>query len=231
MLEVGCGTARIALPIAAAGVPVTGLDRSRPMLAVARARRATAPAAVRRRLALVCADMRAYAFRRPFHRVFIPYRAFQEMESTDDQRAALAAARDALTRDGRLVFDVFDPAPGLRAAGVDGPVPLAPTGREIATADGGRVVERFTLRHDPARRIVETTFVYERQDAGGAVVERSFEPLRLRCFERDEIERLLTRSGFCVEALYSGWEGQTGVSDGGDQVWIARKDGGRSARS
>ncbi|HUP19345.1 MAG TPA: class I SAM-dependent methyltransferase [Gemmatimonadota bacterium] len=225
VLEVGCGTARVTLPIAAAGVTVTGLDRSGPMLDVARANRRAAPPAVRRRLALVCADMRAYAFRRPFDRVFIPYRAFQAMESADDQRAALAAARAALAMDGRLVFDVLDPRPGLRSAGVGGPVPLAPTGREIATADGGRVVERFTIRHDPGTRMVETTFVYEREDATGAVVERSFEPLRLRCFLRDEIERLLARAGFRVEALYRGWENATGARHGGDQVWVARKDG------
>lgn len=224
VLEVGCGTGRVTLAIAAAGVEVVGLDRSPHMLAVAEAKRRRGDPAVRGRVAFARADMRAYAFRRPFARVILPFRVLQAMESLADQLAALAAARAALADDGRLVFDVFDPRYDLLAAGVGGPTPLAPTGREVGTPDGGRIVERFTNRFDPGRQIVETMLVYEREGPDRVVVERSFEPLRLRYFFRWEIEHLLARAGYEVESLYRGWEWETEGPHGSDMVWIARKE-------
>jgi SAM-dependent methyltransferase len=223
-LEVGCGTGRVTLAIAAAGTAVVGLDGSAAMLAVAREKVGRAAPGVRGRVRLLCADMRRYAFRTRFARVLLPYRVFMALETEADQHAALAAARDALAEDGRLVFDVVEPGERLRAA-LDGElVPLSPTGREIERPDGGREVERFTYRYDPATRIVETTFVYERESAAGAVVERAFEPQRSRYSFPDEIEHLLAGAGFEVVALRRGWEWESHGARGSDLVWIARKE-------
>ncbi len=222
ILEVGCGTGRIAQPIAAAGIDVVGLDRSPHMLAIAAAKRARAPADVRRRLGLVRADMRAYAFRRPFARVFLPFRVFQAMISVDDQMAALARTRAALAPDGRLVFNVFDPRIDILAEAADGgPSEVQDSGRSYE--DGGDVVrERFAARYDLPRQVLDLTFLYERLGPGGRVVERVFEPLRLRYFFRFEIEHLLARAGYEVEAVFGGFEREPFAEHGQEMVWIAR---------
>ncbi len=234
VLEVGCGTGRVSLAIAAAGVQITGLDRDPELLSRAAAKRGAqeeSPSDVRPeggpgRLSLVCADMRAYAFRRPFAAVMMPFRVFQSMLSVPDQLAALAAARAALAPGGRLVLDLFDPRLDVLAEAAEGPAALADTGRSFHDARG-RWRERVAARYDLESQIVDLTYVYERQAAAGEVAERSFERLRVRYFTRWEFEHLLARAGYEVEALYGGWEGGPPTPEGEDMIWIATKRGVR----
>jgi len=222
VLEVGCGTARVALAIAAAGIDVTGLDRSEPLLAGATAKRRAAAPADARRLSLVCADMRAYAFRRGFARVVMPFRVFQAMLTVADQLAALAAARAALTPGGRLVLDLFDPRLDVLAEAAEGPAPLADTGRRFRDARG-EWRERAAARYDLDSQIVDLVYLYERIAEGGRVAERAFERLRVRYFTRWEFEHLLVRAGYEVEALYGGWNGELPDAEGEDMIWIAKR--------
>lgn len=220
ILEVGCGTGRIALSIARAGIEVVGLDRSSSMLAVAAASRRGEDPAAGRRLALVRADMRAFAFRRSFARVLLPFRVFQSMLIVPDQLAALAACRAALAPEGRLVFNVFDPRYDLLAAGRS-PIEMTETGRGYRDGED-EVVEKWTGWYDPVLQLLHGTFIYERRDSVGVVVERAFEPLVLRYFFRYEIEHLLARAGYEVEALYGGWEREPYDENGEEMIWIAR---------
>lgn len=224
VLEVGCGTGRVALAIAEAGIEVVGLERSPHMLAAAAAKRREVDPAVRRRLRLLRGDMRAFAFRRPFARVFLPFRVLQALVSVPDQLAALAACRAALGPQGRLVFNVFDPRYDLLAAGLS-PLELTETGRGYREADGTEVVEKWTGHYDPVEQVLHGTFVYERRDPASPVVERVFEPLVLRYFFRYEIEHLLARAGYEIEALYGGWDRQPYGEHGQELVWVARKAG------
>jgi SAM-dependent methyltransferase len=215
VLEVGCGTGRVSVAIAASGADMTGIDRDPALLALAAAKRAA-------RLALVCADMRAYAFRRPFATVIMPFRVFQSMLTVTDQLAALAAARAALAPGGRLVLDLFDPRLDVLAEAAEGPAPLAETGRSFE--DGrGTWRERVAARYDLESQIVDLTYVYERDAGGGRAADRSFERLRVRYFTRWEFEHLLARAGYEVEALYGSWDGGPPAPEGEDMIWIARK--------
>jgi SAM-dependent methyltransferase len=222
VLEVGCGTGRVALAAAAAGAETVGLERSAPLLSVAAAKRAGSPQAVRSRLALVRADMRAYTFRRQFARVLMPFRVFQAMLTVPDQLSALAAARGALAPGGRLVLDLFDPRLDVLAEAADGPAPLAATGRGFRDRRGVWR-ERVAARYDLESQIVDLTYVYERAGEDGAVADRSFERIRVRYFTRWEFEHLLARAGYEVEALYGGWDGRPLAAEGEDMIWIARK--------
>lgn len=225
VLEIGAGTGRVALAVAAAGASVVALERSAPSLAVAAAKRSAAPTALRGRIALVRADMRAYAFRRTFDRVFLPFRVFQSMLAVPDQLAALAAARAALAPDGRLVLDLFDPRLDVLAEAAEGPAALAETGRRYRDARG-EWREQVLAHYDLEAQIVDLTYVYERSAPGGGGAERSFERLRVRYFTRWEFEHLLARAGYEVEALYGGWGGEPPDVEGEDMIWIARKANG-----
>ena len=60
VLEVGCGTGRVLIPTARAGIEITGLDLSEHMLRVCRERLAEEPDEVQARAKLVRADMRQF---------------------------------------------------------------------------------------------------------------------------------------------------------------------------
>lgn len=221
VLELGCGTGRVTFPIADAGVPVVGLDRSAPMLEVAAETRRASPRAVRERADLVRGDMRSFAFRRPFSRVLAPFRGLQALVVVSDQLAALRCARDVLDSAGKLVFDVFTPDPRSVAAAEETASPLEETGRTFVEGEV-ETVERASVGFDPAVQIAELEYAYERRDGGGALLDRSFETFRIRWFHRYELEHLLARAGFAVETVWSGWGRGPLAGVGEDEVWVAR---------
>src|SRR5262245_35815549 len=79
VLEIGCGTGRILIPTARAGVEIVGIDLSEYMLAICRQRLAEENDFVRARAHLAQADMRTFELKRTFGLVTIPFRPFQHL--------------------------------------------------------------------------------------------------------------------------------------------------------
>src|SRR3954447_24216734 len=105
VLELGVGTGRVAIPVAAAGIRVVGVDLSEGMLQVARERAELAGVEVDLRRG----DMRDPPVEGEFPLVLIPFRSLLHMETDRDRRVALRAIAKHLEPTGRLIFDVFAP--------------------------------------------------------------------------------------------------------------------------
>jgi ubiquinone/menaquinone biosynthesis C-methylase UbiE len=112
VLELGCGTGRLTLPLAQAGHEVTGIDFSPAMLARAREKLAAEPRSVQDRVTLVEGDARRIELgaTSPFDLVLAPFRVLQHFPAIADQLDVLAAVRRQLRPGDRLVFDVFNPS-------------------------------------------------------------------------------------------------------------------------
>jgi SAM-dependent methyltransferase len=223
VLELGCGTGRILMPVAMAGIDVVGLDRSPSMLAVAGGKVAALEPDVRRRVALIEGDMRSFSLGQRFSLVMIPFRAFLHLLTVDDQRQTLARVRDHLAQDGHLALNIFDPdlsiiraRQGVRAGTVQSQKRFRHprTGRDTVLWD--------SFRYDPERQTLTGEFIFEELDDAGRVVERLYAPLTLRWVYRYEMQHLLELAGFRIEALYGDFR-RGPFRYGGEQVWIARK--------
>jgi SAM-dependent methyltransferase len=195
VVELGVGTGRIAVPIAADGIRVVGVDASRAMLEVC-ARRAA--------LAGVELDLRVGDLRNPpvserAPLVICPFRSLLHMQSDDDRRAALAAVRGLLLPGGRFVFDVFTPSADDIALTHDRWLEREPGIFELALWDEHARTLTLTVRGPEG----ETT-------------------MALAWLSVDEWRALLEESGFDVEACY-GWFDRTPFNGGDDSVWIARR--------
>ena len=202
VVELGVGTGRIAVPIAADGIRVIGVDSSRGMLEVCRERAALAGAAAL--LDLRVGDLRHPPVAGPVPLVICPFRSLLHLGTDAERLEALGAAHRLLSPGGRLVFDVFEP-------GADD---IAEThGRWLEREPG--IWERADW--DEAAR---TLTLSVRGESGEAT-------MRLAWLSPPEWRAHLERAGFCVEACY-GWFDRRRYAGGEDTVWIARRPEVRS---
>lgn len=195
VLELGVGTGRIAVPTAAAGIEVVGVDRSEGMLEVARERAELAGV----ELDLRAGDLREPPVDGPFPLVTIPFRSLLHMETDGDRRAALRAVRGLLAPAGRLVFDVFAP------------------GTDDIAETHGRWLEREPGIWERADWDESTRTLILRVRGVDAEAEMSLAWLSV-----GEWRALLEDEGFAVDALH-GWFDRSPWRGGEDSIWICRR--------
>lgn len=223
VLEVGCGTGRILIPTARAGVHITGLDGSRAMLDRCREKLLAEPASVQDNIELVEADMRGFALQRTFALVTLPFRPFQHLVTVDDQLACLTSIHRHLDHGGRVILDLFNPSLDYLA---NRPVGLEmPEGPPVTLPDGRTLERTFkVVHHDRFAQVNDIELIYHVTHVDGRQ-ERSVHAFQMRYLFRFEVEHLLVRSGFTVEQLYSGYDrGEYGSTYPGELIFIARKD-------
>jgi SAM-dependent methyltransferase len=110
VLELGCGTGRISVPVARRGATLVGIDRSEPMLA--RARKKLRRGRLERAASLVLGDIRHLPFRRHrFELVMAPYGILQSLTREEDLRATLESVARVLRRGGRFAIDLVPDLP------------------------------------------------------------------------------------------------------------------------
>jgi SAM-dependent methyltransferase len=222
ILELACGTGRVLWPLAEAGFEVVGLDRSRPMLRRAEAKRTEHAPEVAARVRLVGGDMTSFRLEERFGLVFIAFRSFQALLTPQDEREALRRVHEHLRPGGRLALHVFDPRLEWCVAGeVEPPF----RGRTGAMPDTGHEVRIDVMTHvnDPLRQVLTERWRLREIDASGTVRREEEEVLQMRWLYRWEVHYLLECCGFRVEAEYADFE-KSPPAYGGDQIWVARRD-------
>jgi SAM-dependent methyltransferase len=219
ILELGCGTGRLLLPLAQQGHTVTGLDVSPALLAVARRKLQGSPFAAA--VELVEADMRRYSLaRKNYAFAFCTSNTLMHLADPGDQMAALRNTHRHLRRGGALLLDLFNPDV-LRLAAVDGLQELADQWQDD---DSGAQVIKWAVRSvDWAEQIQETIFIYEETLPDGGS-RRTICPFTLRFLWRHEAELMLQAAGFTVEAVWGDFEGGAYDAASDHLILLARKE-------
>jgi SAM-dependent methyltransferase len=224
VLELGCGTGRLLLPLAAAGCIVTGVDISPALLDVARTKLAQSPHA--RRVMLVQDDLATVTLpQRDFAFCFCTSNTLMHLADPQRQQNALVNAHRHLRSGGLLLMDLFHPDLA-RLMAVDGLTELAD---QWTRPDGTQVVKWSVRSLDLAEQIQETVFVYEEIAADGTS-QRTLCPFTLRFLWRHEAELMLAAAGFTVEAVWGDFEGAPYHSGSEHLILLATKPTGRLSR-
>ena len=218
VLEIGCGTGRVLVPLAEAGFQVTGVDVDPRMLA--RARERVARVCLGDRVTLVEADARTLSLYEHFALAIIPLNSFLHFTSDDDQLECLRAIRRHLRRGGLAVVDLPSPDAALLGE-VGGQVVLEWVRRDPET--GAEVSKLRSQRVDTARQIVELTLFFD--EAGPDSLRRRTYTLPLRYVYRRELELLLEKCGFVLETIYGGYDLSDYASDSLKLIALARAEG------
>ena len=209
VLELGCGTGRVSVPVAKVADSFVGVDRSAPMLArlQTRLRRAR----VRSRVAVVRADIRALPFRRRvrFQLVMAPYGILQSLLGDADLSATLESAARVIGRGGMVAIDLVPDLPQWQEC--ERRVSLR------GKATGGRQLPLIeSVRQDRRRRL--TIFDQEFIERRGRQRRVHRFSLAFRTLTVPQVTQRLERAGLRVDAVLGGYREQEWHPEA--EVWV-----------
>jgi SAM-dependent methyltransferase len=204
ILELGCGTGRITIPMVKAGHEVEGADASLPMLNVLRAKADNHLTPLEReRLSLREIDMRDYESSRSFALIICPYSAFNYLLEELEQTKVLEKARELLRPGGRFVLDTFVPHYDSLLC----PDEHLFQDYEHALPDGSVLRREKTIHKDLTNQINVVTRTYRFLSADGSETRRVVTQEKIRHFFHSEMRLLLQKCGFRVEDEYGDFLG------------------------
>jgi SAM-dependent methyltransferase len=204
VLELGCGSGRILVPTARAGIEICGLDASASMLAACQEAIDIERPDVQRRTSLVRGDIRDFHLGRRFRQVTMPFRPFQYLLTVQDQLDCLGAVRRHLDPSGVLVLDLFVPSFDFltRPQNPDEIDEEPP----FHHPDGRKIVRRSrTIERDLASQTFAGELIYDVTHPDGRT-ESLVHRYRFRYLFRFEVEHLLARAGFALERVYADFD-------------------------
>jgi SAM-dependent methyltransferase len=220
MLEIASGTGRVAIRLAQEGVNIVGLDLSPQMLEVAREKSVGLE-----NMRWVQGDMRSFELGQTFEIVIITGHAFQHLNTPQDQVACLECIRRHLRRGGFLVVhldhqDVSWLGDLLREKGgrfeAAGQFQHPESGRQVRTSRA--------WSYEPASQTAICQTAWEEIETDGQVVNRwQTRPTRLHCVFRFEMEHLLARVGFAIEAVYGDFFRHVLGDTSSEMIWVAQR--------
>lgn len=217
ILELGCGTGRLLVPLAQQGYRITGVDASKAMLD--RAHQKLRAADLKERVTLVEQDLRNLELEDRFRLTFAAVNTFLHLETRADQEEVLARIHRHLVPGGLVLLDLFNPDPG-RLLDARGQVVLEKVLDDPQT--GHRLMKFYSDRSDLEEQRVHVTIFVDEVDGEGRV-QRTLFPFSLRYLYRSELELLLRQAGFEVEALYGSYELDEFDGDSDKLIAVARR--------
>lgn len=220
ILELGCGTGRITVPLLKQGHRVVGLDLHRAMLRRCAERLRRAGRRIKGTPTLLHADMRELPLRGPFALVLCPFNAFMHLYLAPDISACLGEVRRVLDpKRGRFIFDVLNP--DLRWLLRD-PAKRWCRTRFKHPVTGQRFVYSTNHTYDAKRQIAHVRIYYDCPDDPAQSRTVS---LAHRQFYPQELRQLLRSHGFELIAEYGGFDRSPFESDSDTQILVCKVAG------
>ena len=193
VLELGCGSGRIASQLQSVGYRITGIDLSLPMLTAAQR---GCPAG-----RFACMDMRHLALHPPYDAIIIGYNTLNLLTARDDLQRCMGECYRLLHTGGRLLLQLYVPDENQ-------PSQLN-TSFQFQVLDrpqGGKIVKEVLRTLHPDRQILTMEERYKIRPPEGKHSHRNFShTLTLTCAPKEFWQTLLETSGFTIHSMTSAY--------------------------
>jgi SAM-dependent methyltransferase len=211
VLELACGTGRITIPLAEAGIDITGLDVAEGMLRQAKAKASEGGVDVR----WIRADCRRFSLARRFSLIFIPFNSIAHLHDPESIESCLTCVKEHLSDGGRFIVDIFNPRLDILLRDPSDRYPVA----EYRDPDGkGCVTVTENNIYDAASQVNYIKWYYRLGDNG----DESVEELNMRVFFPQELDALVRYNGFIIEAKCGSFDESPFTSKSPRQIVICR---------
>lgn len=215
VLELGCGTGRVTIPLAERGIELIGLDVLPHLIEYAWSRSKHLP------IDWICQDVNNFQLGRQFPLIFTKGAVFNHLVTLADQEAMLSRVRDHLAPDGKFILDVGYKHPNKMLN-----VSKAEEWYTFEDSKGREVQVYGTDRYDHLQQIwYQTSF--QRWEENGRIVETKPVQLALRYFMPQEIEALLHYNGFKILSRFGSWKGGPMTEDEFTHVYVCTHEMGK----
>ena len=212
VLDLGCGTGRMTIPLAKNGIDITGLDIVTAMIERAKQKAGALP------IEWIVGDARSFKLSRKFGMIFETGAVFQHMIMLEDQEALLNRAREHLTDGGRFIFSIQFPHADMLSD-----VPDEKDWYSYTTPEGREVKVSGTEFYDAIRQVkVETAFRRWKDVEGNEVVREA--PLSLRYTFPQEMQTLLHYNGLIVESVFGDSNRAPLTAESRNILFVCRKE-------
>lgn len=212
LLDLGCGTGRVALRFAQQGYQVTGVDATPEMIELARQKAAKQGVSVD----WVVSDARTFHLQKHFQFVYMLENVFQFFLTREDQDAMLGRVREHLSPEGCFLFETRNPSPqNLFEVRHPGP-------KKFAMHDGGQVVITEQQHYDPLTQIQHITRDLTFHHPDGQQVKKAYRTA-LRYVFPQELEALLFYNGFQALARYGNWQQDPLTATSPSMIYVCQR--------
>ena len=224
VLELACGTGRVAIPLAQQGFAVTGLDVVPGMLERARTKAAGL------HIRWIEGDARAFDLDERFRLIFLTGNTFQAFLTNADQEALLGRVRAHLHDEGLFAFETRNPRWRTREErdeDLDGLFADLETREEeevrpsFTDAEGREVRESRMRTYDHVAQVLHWTS-YRRWHEG-ARERTKVTRTALRYTFPQELAALLRYNGFTIARRYGDWDGEPLTAASPSIIVVCRK--------
>lgn len=222
ILELGCGTGRLLIPLARAGHTIIGLDNSPAMLDKARQRLTAEPQAVQNRVKLVEADMVDFTLDEKVGLAIVPYNTLLHLDERKKGQLFQTVGRH-MDDNGRLFLDLANPQHAAQSHDNHN----LTLERVMTDPDNGDyIVQMASSWADQEQQLLHITWLYDVSPAKGGPVHRTIVEADYYYIYPHQVELLLRQAGFRMAAIYGDYEGRP-FDEASDRLLIMASKGRR----
>lgn len=213
VLELACGTGRVAVPLAEAGSDMTGLDLSQNRLELARQKASEKGLDVD----FVRGDMRTFTLDRKFGTIILPANSIESLIELYDYEKLFSRVDEHLKEDGRFVFQIFNPDLDILSRDPDEEFDVVEYDDPY---EEKKIQITEKLRYRSADQVLDLDWFFRKDDK---LLEKW--DWQLRILFPKEIDALLRHNGFEVEEKYGEFDRSEFTDDSRTQILVCKKRG------
>lgn len=210
VLELGCGTGRLTLPIAEKEYKVVGIDTSRILLNYGRKKRNKKNLDVK----FIQADMRNFYLNQKFNLILIPFNTIHHILSLDNIEKVLDNVKNHLSEEGRFIVELFNPNFDILNRDSNKKHNVV-TYKDPYTEKEIDIYEK--TRYDTAKQLLHLTWFYETE--ADVIKKREW---KVRVWFPKEVDTLLSNNGFQIEQKYGDFDESPFTNNSGQQIIICK---------